>query len=351
MSDPSWPARRLVALLCFVLAFWWAKDARADPDVVLAVAVEGEGKDVGAKELEVRVRRELEGRGFGVGVLQERPAFDESRFSWLRRQTTDADAALGVFLWVRADTGYAELLVLDRVTGKSLVRNIPPAEAGAPVASTVALAAAELVEASLIEIQMPHETMQAEVKPPPSLPMPVLEAAPEPFWRWQAEVRAGGLWPVRLPNPLAVTRVSIGVRPHERILVELPATLPLHPVADALDDAAIRTLVFAFGVGLRADLLPARAPVQLELRGGGSIAPIRIDVDAPAELNPRPRTFWTGMGNAGLAVRKEWGHVYLVVDAGADIPVVAPRVTAGGALVHDLGGAWPRVDVGVGGRW
>ena len=115
--------------------------------------------------------------------------------------------------------------------------------------------------------------------------------------------------------------------------------------------ARVNALPFSFGLGARLQVLPKHAPVKLALRAGASAAPIRIVVDATDPTASSVRTFWTGLAHAGVAVEKHWGRVFLVANAGADLPLLAPRILALGEIVHDLAVAWPHLDLAVGTRW
>lgn len=120
-----------------------------------------------------RIRAELEAAGFSVvtsppseGVEHRSALLDEAR----RRSAMAA-------LRVKSDGAGVELWVVDRVTGKTVLRDVPQAEDDAVLATK----ATELLRASLLEVKTPGFTT-SEVPPPKQLEsfVPPLVDAPGP---------------------------------------------------------------------------------------------------------------------------------------------------------------------------
>jgi hypothetical protein len=157
----------------------------------------------------VRLRGELIGAGFEADVL-DLPLGADVRASlekFAPAASSGHSATALVAVVASAEPGSAELWVIDRVTGKTVVRRVN-AGAGDPsrVAEILAVRAVELLRASFLELAIgpPGETATAS----PSAPV-VERWAAAPIeardWTWAIEAggataaAAGGPWNVFLP--------------------------------------------------------------------------------------------------------------------------------------------------------
>jgi hypothetical protein len=158
---------RTVALslaLAFALAVGAARPAWAADSIVLVVKRERD-------PIAVRLRAELEALGFQVVIVPE-PAQAPGR-EVLEATARDAGAVAAVRI-VSSKKG-VEVWVADRVTGKTVLREVVVPESGSRGTSgTIALRAVELLRASLMEVE-------GSEPPPGEVPVsPTVRAAAAP---------------------------------------------------------------------------------------------------------------------------------------------------------------------------
>ena len=124
------------------------------PAIVLSVSESDQ-------KLEVRLRAELEGLGFRVVTLHDetpsarKPLEDSARRAGAMAAVRIAPSEAGVEVWI-----------VDRVTGKTVLREVVLEDRSAPHAdATVALHTVELLRASLLELSLP-DAPKGEVEAP-----------------------------------------------------------------------------------------------------------------------------------------------------------------------------------------
>jgi hypothetical protein len=138
----------IFALVLLALAFV-SRKSQAEPALVVLIRPSAQSAIV--NEAITRIRGELVADGFDVSVIDAPPG--ESPASLLSRdnQPTGAAASLGLFL--RADAQAAEVWVVDRLTGKTVMRRIELTTTPAgDVSEVLARRSVELLRASLLEI-------------------------------------------------------------------------------------------------------------------------------------------------------------------------------------------------------
>ena len=280
-----------------------------------------------------RIGRELELRGFRI-LPHTIPAGEDPVKASLAHARAN-DAVVGVVVALGPGGG-AQIDVVDRVTGKQLHRELP----GGPNAnrSTIALAAAELVDASLAELHLRPTTAVGEVDPPPDLPVPAVE---DERVRGQVEASLGILWPVRHPTPVGVATVAVGMRPAARVAVLAEGTVPFHALRTNAPLAAIRTFPFLVGVRADVDVMPRRSPVRLDLQAAVQALALRIEVDPEPGAHGDPRTIWTTAAVLGPSLHGAVGpHLHL----GGALRVIVPfddlRIRFDDQTVQRLGPVW-----------
>jgi hypothetical protein len=124
----------------------WAGVSRADSSVSRVLLV-----DPGSAPLTVRLREEIESLGLEVTVVSEG---DPAEPLELRARLADAVAAIRI---TQRGSGSVDMTILDRATGKTVSRHLPIATGSDPAASElVATRTAELLRASLMELEAPH---------------------------------------------------------------------------------------------------------------------------------------------------------------------------------------------------
>lgn len=139
--------------------------------------------DERAVALATRVSAELETLGFSVEAQTREP--NPAELAIAARQAS-AFAAIGIGPTAE---GNVEITVLDRVTGKTLRREVLGRSLEDPTTrELVALRASELLRASLMEIEAPHPP-RGELPPPPAAAR--IASAPETLRRPERRLRLG----------------------------------------------------------------------------------------------------------------------------------------------------------------
>ncbi len=201
----------LVALLIVLIA-WPARAAASASGTILLVV------DERAVALATRVAAELEALGFSVQSRMHVP-----RPSELAAEARRAGAFAAIGIGPTAE-GSVEITVLDRVTGKTLRRELLGRSLTDPTTrELVALRASELLRASLMEIEAPHPT-RGDLPATPVVTRVAL--APETIRGPERRLRLGAESGVLVAPGLSATpllQATIGVRLFERL--ELGATL------------------------------------------------------------------------------------------------------------------------------
>ncbi len=152
---------RRAAWLSLLFALAVAGRAGASPRVAV---VRGE-HEADPEGLEPRLRAELESAGFEVVIVRvEQPASRDQLEATARR--TESFAAIAL---IRPAGGEAvDVWVIDRVTGKTVLRRIEAPTASAETGSILAVRAVELLRASLIELHL-RTTPSGEIEPEPEV--------------------------------------------------------------------------------------------------------------------------------------------------------------------------------------
>ena len=225
----------------------------ADPSALIAVVRDTETDE----RTLTRLRSELDALGLRV-VEVSAPAEDRSPRGLERAaREVGAFAALRIVPW----EGGIEVWIADRVTGKTVLRElvVAPGEAADEV---VALRAVELLRASLLELELPHE-QSGDVPPPPAVKRLVSRPEPAPA---ESAPKFGiglGVGPVLSPG---------GVLPSWQLMLkaryvmaprwgaELVTLLPTLPSAIQQPEGSADISIFFVGAALTLDLLPPPNP-------------------------------------------------------------------------------------------
>ena len=324
--------------------------------VVLQTRAAVAGLDTG--DILRRSSQELRARGFVVDAV---PSTDGPLEDELRAAARPRGAALAVGI-VMLSRAAVELTVLDRVTGKHLTRALDLSGSD-NVASMVALATGELVEASLVELRMRHETVVAEVEPPADLPVPEVPTATGPPSRpppprWAGEVGMSASWPTRTRTAGLILGLELIGFPIARLGLGLWADVAALAPAGHYRGSTIRSRPISFGGALRANaVLRDRVVVPVELRGGA--VALRVDADSTMEVEGRSFSRWMGLVSLQTGVLGKFspGHAGFMVGAG--LPLQAPRLTAvpnpampeEQLVILDLRGPWLTATAVVGLHW
>ncbi|HEX2678129.1 MAG TPA: hypothetical protein VHM19_15850, partial [Polyangiales bacterium] len=250
----SWLLRCLMlALLGLLVAGRARAEAPATGTILLVV-------DERAVALATRVAAELQTLGFSVATQARPPNPSE-----LTQAARDAGAFAAIGIGPTA-SGSVEITVLDRVTGKTLRRELLGQSLSDPTTrELVALRAAELLRASLMEIEAPHPP-RGELPAPPSVRR--VASAPEtlrqPDRRFRLAVEGGALVTPGL-STAPLLQASFGVRVLPAL--ELVATVgsQLTPSERELEVGRLEATSRWLGLGPRVALLPRTERTRVEL--------------------------------------------------------------------------------------
>jgi hypothetical protein len=240
---------RLLALLALLLSLV-TRPVQAEPPAAGTILLV---VDERAFALATRVAAELQALGFSV-----RSQTREPRPAELATEARRAGAFAAIGIGPTAE-GTVEITVLDRVTGKTLRREVLGRSLTDPTTrELVALRASELLRASLMEIEAPHPP-RGELPPPPIVAR--IAVAPETIRQPDRRLRLGAESGVLVAPGLSATpllQAALGVRIVERL--ELGATLGSQLTASgrAFDEGRIEATARWIGVGPKLFLLPRR---------------------------------------------------------------------------------------------
>jgi hypothetical protein len=246
-----------------------------------------------------RLRAELAAMGFAVSVAG--PAHPIARDAL--EDAARAGAAVAAVGITPARAGI-ELWIVDRVTGKTLLRDV--AEAGADRDTTVALRAVELLRASLLELDAPHPSRgetpaPAEIRaiaglpapappaPPPVSTSPPASASPPASLR---PLFALGIAPAIVGSPGGLApfpALDVGVRAwlHPRVAAGIFGLVPLATLPTSGPEGSSETRIALVATDVRVSLAPrgarwvptAGAGVALVwLHTAGSASPGYVDL-------------------------------------------------------------------------
>lgn len=216
--------------------------------------------DERAVALATRVAAELEALGFSVQSQTREPKAAELA---VEARRAGAFAAIGI--GPTAD-GTVEITVLDRVTGKTLRREVLGRSLTDPTTrELVALRASELLRASLMEIEAPHPP-RGELPPTPVVAR--LAAAPETIRRPERRLRLAVETGVLVAPGLSAApllQAALGVRVWPRL--ELGATLgsQLSPSGRVVGEGRIEATARWLSLGPQLLLLPRHEESRVAL--------------------------------------------------------------------------------------
>ncbi len=291
----SGDARRFwLVMMLILLAAWPARAGAATsaPGTILLVVDERAGA------LATRVAAELEALGFSVQSRTHEP-----RPAELAADARRAGAFAAIGIGPTAE-GSVEITVLDRVTGKTLRRELLGRSLTDPTTrELVALRASELLRASLMEIEAPHPT-RGDL---PATPVVAKVAvAPETIRRPERRLRLGAESGVLVAPGLSATpllQATVGARLFERL--ELGATLGSQLTAGgrASDAGRIEAVARWFGLGPKLLLLPRREGSRVALGLQAQLTLLGLSASGfavDATHRGQSHSVWTPAGTLGI---------------------------------------------------
>jgi hypothetical protein len=243
--------KAVLAALAFVMVMLFATVAHAEKILLV--------DDEDTHHIGVRLRAELVSLGFEVEVALA-PAAEPSRAS-LEQAARDAGAVAA--LRVRSSRAGVEVWVMDRVTSKTVLREV--VFTGGDDEGVVAVRAVELLRASLLEVELPSAP-RGEVAPTPA----VLALLPPPRPRPERTLS------LVIAPAAALSPGGIGVTPQLDVWLRVRATahftLALRILAPtfpaAIDAPEGRSTVTLGATSLGGDVLFGRTAAALRGHAG-----------------------------------------------------------------------------------
>lgn len=206
-------------------------------------------------ELTRRIAAELELIGFHSRIVAPPPDPDPRRLESLSR---GLHAAAAIYI----DTGQAqlELWVVDRMTGKTLLRRISLEEEP----RVVAVHAVELLRAGLLELDRNPEPVAAEVSPPPQVRTLLRPESP----RFGLSLAAAIAWAPGGLSPAGQLHAAFRFMPHPRIGLFAGAVAPMVASRIRADEGEAEVRAGWFIVGPRLGFGRPRGTVHGDLALG-----------------------------------------------------------------------------------
>jgi hypothetical protein len=288
---------QLSRLLTFWLCWLLSVNARAETantasGTILLVV------DLRAQPLATRVAAELEALGFSVVSETREPGAPELS-SAARQAQAFAAIAIGP-----TSEGSVEITVLDRVTGKTVRRELLGRSLSDPTTrELVALRASELLRASLMEIEAPHPP-RGEVRP--SAHLTKLATAPETVRRPERRLHLateGGILLAPGLSAAPLLQASVGVKAHERLELGLTLGSQLTPAIRSFDAGRVEATARWLSFGPRVLLLPRRETGRVALGVDAEASLISLSASgfaADASHLGQSRRAWSGAVNVGI---------------------------------------------------
>lgn len=219
--------RLATATLAWVVAWSWTQPAWADPRV-LVLLLRPLPSSGSIDEALLRIKGELSANGFEVAVIDsDASALGKDPRAHLEQagQALAPSATMGIVGDV--DHGPAELWVVDRITGKTVVRRMEVQPSNERrISEVLAIRAQELLRASLVETLMESQRASTAMAPtPPRVDNWVKQGIESRTSSWRLALEMGvstlagfgGIGPSVAPS----ARLRVGLR--ERVWIRMTA--------------------------------------------------------------------------------------------------------------------------------
>ncbi|HVT06891.1 MAG TPA: hypothetical protein VHO67_05520 [Polyangia bacterium] len=308
---------RLAAVAAALLATSGTASAAVPAPLPRVVLVRPAAAPASVSEALVRLRGELIGAGFDADVLDlplgadVRASLEKFAPPAASASSANAGPASGksatalVAVVASADPGSAELWVIDRVTGKTVVRRVNAAASDpARVAEILAVRAVELLRASFLELAITPASEAAAPGPPAPPAVERWATAPLDARDWTWAIEAGGATALAVSGPwnafLPVARVERALGRRACIRVGFAGLGTASRVSTPNGSADLSQTVF-----VAETLLRFRRGHRLEPLISAGAGALRLDVDAhPGEpYQAAGGARWGAAGDMGVGVR------------------------------------------------
>lgn len=208
--------RRLHLFVIAAVVSGWAASAAA---VTVAIVRPPAAPPVMAETV-VRIAGELTSVGFAIEMVDAPSAAERAgghERAWLEQVANQRGVDAVVALIGAAAPDAVEVWVIDRVTGKSVVRRVPFEPKAARAPETLSIRAIELLRSSFLEIDLGARASSEKKSPPPAAIVSFVGIARAPARpeRFGLEVGAAGItsWDGVGPAVLPVVRLGWAAEP------------------------------------------------------------------------------------------------------------------------------------------
>lgn len=244
--------------------------------------------------ISLRLQAELRALHFEVPDVEIAPGLPSRAQLEAAARQRDAVAAVRI---VPSSAG-VEVWIVDRMTGKTVLREIVTTEAGSASGdATIALRVVELLRASLMELDAARRP-EGEVKPPPLIlelmapprisarPAPPIAILPErPSPKLSMELGPAALLSPGGFGPSGLVSAAIHYRPAEAFGASLIALIPIPPATVSGPGGATAARVALLGVGLRGAWTSPTSAWTPTLGGGISVVWLHLDGQPAAHFS------------------------------------------------------------------
>jgi hypothetical protein len=315
--------------------------ARAEAPSIVLFGLQG--------SLSSQIEAELSSLGFHVLMGAATPTLETTRE--LQAAARRAGAAAAVSL--QPSEQGVEVWLVDRVTGKTLSRELLQSEPGLDRERVIAVRIVELLRASLLELQLPSG---AEGEVPATPQLQALAGLPDPSLQQKREQSSAGPPAVEgygalrlhaglgLASSVGATRVTplLGLGAFWQALrslaIGVSGSLPLGSAQISDREGSARVTSWQLNLGPRLYPFAATGAFRLFLDLGVSLLQFQIDAtEEAAPLVGSSDRLLTAGANAGLGV--EWrlsSHFSLCSTVGAGVATPKPVVRFAGRDVLTL---------------
>jgi hypothetical protein len=320
------------AVAALVVGVAWPAPCRAAGDVrVLLLRAVPTGETLA--ETILRIKSELGAAGFDVAVEDVRaPQAASDMRALMERAGGDSAPAATLGIFGDLEHGPAELWVVDRITGKTVVRRTEVVAADdRRISEVLAIRAEELLRASLVELLLERDRASARPAAPaaPKVEGWVKQGVRPGFAPWRLAIEAGaatlGGWGGLGASvaPTARVRMALGERFWLRASGLGFGTQPLVSSGDAASARVSQTILL---LECGASPWPRRLVRPLVSLGAGAER-IGIEGNALAPYQGESNARWFAAGDVGLgmAVRLH-AHWELLVETHALFTTPRPAV-------------------------
>ena len=323
--------RALVVSLLLLLG--WPLPARAEQGTALVVLI-----DPGSPALSQRLEEEIEALGLSVVKVAE---IEPGESLESRARSARAVAAIRV---MKAGSGFVEMTIVDRATGKTVSRRLAIATPADPAsAELVATRTVELLRASLMELSASHPA-RGDAKVTETVEAIAAPSAPPRSSAQRGSRVSLSLGPavVFSPSlgPTANAWVGLTLFGPSRLGLSVQGLVPLESHRLDTEQGRIDVTASSYRVALALDLPLVPNRLSGRLLAGAMLTRVTAEGDTASPFVGEKAEFLTGGPWLGAGLELELSSTFSVF-AGADCGLSLPRTVIRSAGRELVSFGWP----------